>query len=448
MNKFSARSEAKPLLLLALPVIGTGLVDSSLGFINTVMTGHVSHLALAASVLVNTLIATILVVFWGLLSAISINISHHHGANNKEAISAVFRNGIYLTLGLCIPIMFLLWHMGIVWHWLNESSLIIRPAIAYLHAMVWAIPFDFILVVFMQFFQGIGQPRITLLICLAYVPLTIFANYIFMFGKFGLPAFGLVGAGYGAIAAFGLGNLLCVIFIMTTSYRSYVQFNRWPEIVHIKELLRVGLPMGMMYSLELGFFAAGALIMSKIDSVALASYQIVLQYLWLIMTISGSFSQAVSIRVGWSMGRKEPGRIPSILIISQTLCTIYIGVVGLFYWFFPKLLISLDLGKTTNAHLPIITLATTMFFYAAIFQLVEEARFMLYGVLRGIKDTKVPLYVSALTWWGIMFPLGYYLTFVLHHNNPEGLWQAMIIGATVNFLIFAKRLHHQLRVLY
>lgn len=450
MNKIIDKplySESWQLLRLAIPIIATGILESSPGFLNTFFAAQLGHEALAINAVVSILFTTIMVIFWGLISATSICIAHYHGAQNTQAISGVIRDSIITSLILSLPVMLLLWYADDILLWLGQPASIVHTGRDYLHALTWAVPADFIGFVLMQFFQGLSKPKITFIVSLVYVPLNIGVNYVLVFGKFGIPALGLAGIGWGTTAVYTIILIAISAYIyFQPQYHCFFQFKNLPKQQYFKELFRIGLPLGTMYSIEIAYFFVLALLMGKVSDIALAGNQIVVQYFMIVMSVVFGFGQAVSIRIGWRMGKKESHWIPRITLGGQLLAAVYIFSIAIIYRVYPAELTSLDFDHHQIAAIsPVISVAVSLFKIVALAQIVEAIRIIFFCVLRGIKDTRFTLITSTFTFWGIALPLGYYLAFILHPGNPAGLWQGFIISQIIGSIILASRLVYKLK---
>jgi len=442
----SLLSELRAVLLLSLPIIANGLLESSSNFTTTFLVAHLGEKELAAAALVSMLFATLMVIFWGTISGVSIVISHYHGAENTPAIRGVMRDSILLSLLVAFPIMILLWFAPDIFEWTGQSAFVVHESKRYLHALVWAVPFDLSGLTLMQLFQGISKPRINFIFTLLYIPFMIWMNYIFMFGKFGLPVMGLAGLGWSATIAFCLFLASISLFIyLTPFYRNYLKFSLASKTHYFGEILKVGLPLGMMFCIEIGYFLILAVFFGKISQTLLSAHQLTIQYFWLAMNIVFSFDQAYSIRVGWRVGRKEPEWIAPIAFMGVGVVLIYTLIIGLFYWFIPHALVNIDFIQAPTPRPALVHAAILLFFYIAIFQMCEGVRLTLFGILRGIKDTRFTLVNSIISFWGIALPIGYYLAFIRYTNYPQGLWIGLIVSAVISSIVLGLRLRYKIK---
>jgi MATE family multidrug resistance protein len=434
------KTEIKAIILLSLPIIANGFLESSYGFMNTFLVAHLGDAELAVNALVSMLFVTLMVIFWGIISGVSIVISHYHGANNQDAIRGVMRDSLIFSIIICIPIMLLLWFAPYIFHWTGQSDFVVEESRKYLHALLWAIPSDLPGFALMQLFLGISKPRINFIFTLAYIPFLIFINYCFMFGKLGLPVMGLAGIGWGTTVAYTLYLIAMLSFIyLRPTYRHYFNFKHLPSKNYYGEVLRIGLPLGGMYTVEIAFFLVLAIFMGKFGNMALAAHQIVIQYFWLFMNVVFCIGQALSIRAGWRLGRNEPEWIMPLAKIGQMLVVTYTLFIVLIYWLFPHTLIDIDFGHSHDSERPLISMITYLFIFAGIFQIFDSIRLTFFSILRGLKDTNFTMITSIITFWGIALPVGYYLAFI-HSKNPAGLWIGLSMGGAVGSLLLWWRL--------
>lgn len=440
------KAETKIILGLSLPIIANGFLESAYGFMNTLLAAHLGEAKLAANALVSTLFITLMVIFWGIISGVPVVISHYHGANKTNHIIGVMRDSLILSLLACIPIMLILWYAPILFQLTGQSAFVIEQSEKYLHALTWAVPFDLPGFALMQLFIGISRPRINLIFTLFYIPFLIFINYCLMFGKFGLPTLELAGIGWGTTFAYAVFLVAMWLFIFYHPfYKPFIAFKNAPaNQTFFKEILKIGLPLGGMYSVEIGFFFVLAILMGKFGNDALAAHQLVTQYFWVLINVVYSIGQALSIRTGWRLGRKEPEWIMPITKIGQGIVIFYLVLLGLIYFLFPHALVAIDLGHYYDPHSQLTSMAVLFFAIAAIFQLTDGIRITFFSILKAMKDTQFTFVVSIIQFWLIAFPLGYYLAFE-KLKTPQSLWIALIIGGIAGNVLLWRRLKEKIK---
>ena len=428
-------SESKILLILALPLITSGIIETSIGFFSNVFLAHLSTASLAAGALVNWVFTTLMVIIWGTLSAITTLVARYYGAKNNAQISSVFYAGLLLALVLMLPAMLLLWNLAPVFLFFGQNAKIVKLAQPYLHGLSWAIIPDFIITVLLQFVAGLGRTKTNLVFSVLFVPISIFFNYSLMFGKFALPTLGIAGIGWGAAISFWIISTgFSLYFCLNKSYRIYWQFPGLQNIkLALKEILQVGLPLGLTYCVEVGFFLAMSILMGRISPDALAANQLTLQFFWLFSIVTFALAQGITIRVGHSVGRNDQKAVHYATYIGIFYASAFMLLTAILYWVFPEKLISIDFDLHDAKNEVIIHLAKQLLALAALVQLFEAPRFALFGALRGLKDTRFTLFTSILIFWIIALPLGYIA--VPYGFAAYGIWWATILAEIIGIFL-------------
>ncbi len=445
LNKQFFTDDVSPLLKLALPLVATGIIESSIGFFSTIFLAKLGPQELAAGALVGWLFGTMMVVLWGTLTAVSVCIAQKHGAKDHLAVSKILRDGLTLSLLLAPPTALLLWFIAPVFLVLGQPETQVMLAQPYFRALVWGILPDFIWLVLLQFLIGIGHTRTSMTCMLLWVPIAIFCNYILIFGKFGAPALGIAGIGWGMTVSYWLTTGWLIAYLMINkNYKSYLYdaFTR-AKPFYLIELIQIGVPMGAMYSIEVGFFLALSLIMGLFGEAPLAGNQIALQYLGTLMAVVFSIASAVTVRMGHKIGENNFVAATRASHAGVFLSLCFMSFLLVIYWSFPEWLISIDLDVNDPKNAAIIPFAKQFLAVCAIFQLFEAIRITLFGSLRALKDTHFTLITSIISFWMIALPVGYTLTYT--RLGEQGLWWGMVLGAFSSTLLLKSRLKVKMR---
>ncbi|HAT8647494.1 TPA: MATE family efflux transporter [Legionella pneumophila] len=424
------------LIRLAIPLAVTGLLQSGVFFFETLFLARLGPDILAAGALVSWLFGTFVVILFGTLSSINILVAHKFGSNDHKEISLVVRDGFWLSLILVIPAFLLFWNMAPIFLVLGQSPTVVSLAESYLHAMAWGLLPNFLMTALFEMIIGLGQAHVILKFSLLSVVLTIFLSFGLIFGKLGLPALGIAGAGWGMTISFWITVLaLSVYLFMNKTYHRY--FNNLliaSKPSYLIELLRLGFPMGLMYSIEVGFFFTLSLIMGLFSSQILAANQVAMQYLGTLMSVIFSIAQAITVRMGHLLGSGETAAAKKAANAGICISFTFMLIVAVFYWFFPKILISIDFNPNKSENIEIIRMAAQILTISAIFQIAEATRISLFGALRSLKDTRFTLFISIFSFWIIALPIGYFLATRLNIGGT-GLWWGMVLGAVSSVLL-------------
>lgn len=436
-------SESKILLILAIPLIMSGIVETSIGFFSNIFLAHLGTESLAAGALVNWVFTTLMVIIWGTLSATTTLVARYFGAKNNAQIACIFYAALLLAIVLMLPAMLLLWHLAPIFLFFGQKSKVVELAQPYLHGLTWAIIPDFIITVLLQFVAGLGRTKINLSFSLLFVPISIFFNYSLMFGRFGLPHLGIAGIGWGAAISFWIITIgFSIYFFLNKSYRVYLQFPPLQKIVPaLREIFQVGLPLGLTYFVEVGFFLVMSILMGKISADTLSANQVTLQFFWLFSIVTFALAQGITIRVGHSIGRNDKKAVHYATYIGVFYASIFMLCAAILYWGFPEKLIGIDFDLNNEKNAIIIHLAKQFLALAAFVQLFEAPRFALFGALRGLKDTKFTLFTSIVVFWIIALPLGYIA--ISYGFAGYGIWWATILGELIGISLLLWQYHRK-----
>lgn len=446
VQKFSF-IEINLLLKLAIPLVITGLIEASVGFISTLFLAHLGTRELAAGAVVTWIFFTLMVILWGTLCSVSILIAQKKGAKDDKTISYILRDGLLLAVLFVIPATLLFLNIKPLLLLTRQDPSTIVLAQAYMNGLIWAFLPDFVAVVLIQFLIGLGHLRTNLVFSLLWVPLNVFFNYGLMFGKFGFPAMGIAGVGWGTSLAYWLSTTLLILYLFfNKKYRHYFNDFFTPRpLKYLIELLQLGIPMGFMYCIEIAFFLMLTLLMGHLSADMLAANQITLQFLGQMSVVTFAIAQAVTVRMGHTLGAHSFYLAKRTAYLGVAIGFVFMLFVAFCYWFIPHILIGIDLDVHDIKNKNIIYYASIFLIISAVFQLLEAPRIILFGALRALKDTRFTLYTSILSFWGIAFPVGYYLA-VPRNWDGAGLWWGLVLGALIGVILlfwrFTVKMNH------
>ena len=438
--------DSKNLLIFSFPLIFGGLLKSSVYFLFALFLAHVSADALASGALASTFFVTFNIIIFGTLSSINILVAHLYGAADNKSISLVLRDGFLIAFAVTIPSFIFFWYSSSILLFFGQNKDLTEMSESYFHALSWGILPNLITMVILEFMIGIGHTRVFLIFSFFNVLTIILFGFCLIFGKYGFPCLGVSGAGWGTTIGYWITAIFLIYyFFMNNKYRQYSC-----TVISIKKtsfifnLLQLGIPMGIMYFVEMGFFYALILIVGSISVELLAANQIVLQYVWLQIPVMLAIAQAITVLMGHALGRGDRVAAMNTYHAGAFISICFMLLVGLIYSLFPEALIALDFDINNPANQKLIQLAIQLFAVCALFQLAMSARVSLFGALRAFHDTRFTLYVSIISLWGIALPLGYLMA--VHFNlGGVGLWLGISFGMGSSVLLLFWRLKLKIR---
>lgn len=431
-------AEAHRTLQLALPVIIGQVGVFGMNFIDTVMAGRLPErdLALAGLGTGGALWSAMLMLVIGSMMAVQPTVAHLDGAGRRIEAGVQTRQGLYLAAGMCLPFALVLISSGRILAAFGVDPQIVPVAEGYLRAMAWGVP-AICLVFLLRFFsEGSGHTRPTMFYGLMGALLNIPLNYVLMFGKLGLPAMGTVGCGYATAIIIWLQLVMLVLYIRRhRHYRPFKLFRKPepPDFSVIKDLLKLGLPIGVTIFVEGSLFVAAALLIARLGPVPSAAHLVAINFAALVFMVPLGLASAITVRVGNALGRGDPVAARYVGTIGLAIAVVFASVSASLMFFFPQYIVALYTDD------PAVTaLAVSLLFYAAIFQLSDGIQIGAAGCLRGYRDTRVPMIYNVVAYWLVGMTSGYYLTFGVG-LGPAGMWIGMIVGLTVAAVLLTSR---------
>ena len=434
-------ADIKKLIKISLPILLAQIAQNSMGLADTIMAGRVSSTDMAA-ISVGASIWMPLVLFGqGLLLALPPTISYLNGSGQRYRIAHQVRQGIWLVLGVSLPLGLLIYFCEIPLQYMQMESKMSDLARDYLHAMLWGLPAYLMLINFRCLNDGIAKTKPAMVITFLGLLLNIPLNYIFIYGKFGMPAFGAVGCGI-ATAIVNWAMCLMMMFYSYTnaqerSLKVFSQLIEMPNPKTLKKLLRLGLPIAIALCCEVALFALTSLMLSPLGSTIVASHQITLNTSSFIFMFPLSIGMATTILVGQALGSGSPqnAKKMSYAALLGLTITIITSLITIFFRY--------EIASIFVTDEIVIAMAANLLLFAALYQFSDTVQMVVGGILRGYKDTKVILYITLFSYWVIGVPLGYTLgrtDWLVPHIDAKGFWISFVVSLTFAAFLLSLRM--------
>ena len=435
---YSIQGESRTILGLGLPMVGAQLAQISMSFVDTVMAGNYHPDDLAAVAIGSSFFMPFFTIVIGILMALSPIIAQLFGARDLDLIGKKVRQGLWLSVLLSVPVIFLLNNLGPVMDLLGFADEVILKTSGYLYAVSWGVPAVFAFMVLRFFNEALGVTRPALYVTLVGLVFNVLGNYTLIYGRFGFPELGAVGTGWATAIVFWVMFLAMLAY--TAGKKGYKRFRlfrdvRLPERQHVGEILRIGTPIGVSMGMETSMFAVMALLMGTLGTTIVAAHQIAINFASITFMIPLGLSMAITVRVGQLYGRRQLAHSRFAGFTGIALCTAIMCCAAVIMMLFPHRIASI---YTQDPE--VISMAAMLLIMAAIFQISDGLQVGGSGALRGLKDTKVPMIVNLTAYWIIGIPLGYTLGIVMEWG-PRGLWAGLIAGLTMAAILHNLRFH-------
>ncbi len=425
-------SEAKATLILATPLIIGQLSNVAMGFVDTLFAGRLSALDLAAVAIGSVVWSSLNLFIIGAMLAVPAFVSQYDGAGERHKMASFTRQAAWLGLALSVVVFVTVRNVSPVLEWIQIEPEVIPLAAGYLKSVSWGAPFWALFLVLRFLSEGLGRTGPTMYFGLFALLLNIPADYVFMygmdFGLFQIPALGAPGCGLATAVVLATQCLAMLIYVgRHKAYRFLKLFQlwEWPNLPKLVELARIGLPIGTTIFVESSLFMLASLLMGRLGTVELAGHQIALNFAALMFMIPLGLAMAITVRVGNAVGRGDAreARFRGWAGISLALITQLFTATLIFL--FPE-----QIAKIYTKDPAVAEVAVALLFFAAVFQLSDGLQAAAAGALRGIKDTKWPMWMTTFAYWVVGVPVCYGLGIVGPYRGA-GIWIGLLVGLTV-----------------
>jgi multidrug resistance protein, MATE family len=417
-------------LALGLPLAGSSLAQMALHVTDTVMLGWYGVLPLAAVVLGASSFFIVFVLGSGFAKAVMPMVAAALGRGDEAQVRRDTRMGLWLSIAYGVVVLPIFWWSGPILLALGQDPEVAAIAQGYMRIVGFGMAAALCVTVLQSYLSALGRTQVVLWVTLLAVALNIAVNWALIFGNWGFPELGARGAAVATILIQVLSLVVLGLYAgLLPSLRRFHLFQRFwrPDWQAMRLVWRLGVPIGLTGLAEGGLFQASALMMGWIGTVELAAHGIALEVAALTFMLHVGLSSAATIRVARFDGQ---GARPALRVAAKVSVLMSLGVALLSVVLFvsiPEQIIALflDLSKPESA--AIIAYGSVLLVLAALFQLADGMQVMALGLLRGVQDTRVPMWLAAVSYWLIGIPCSYVLAFPMGYGGV-GLWLGLVVG--------------------
>jgi MATE family multidrug resistance protein len=436
-------AEISATLALAWPIVLTNVAQVGLATTDVVMMGWLGPDALAAGALAVNLNFAFLIFAIGLVTATAPLIAIELGRNRHSVrdVRRTMRQGFWAAIAVTLPIWVLLWHCEAIFLALGQEPAIAAHAASYLHTFQWSfLPFLFY-VILRNFVAALERPLSALWIGGSALVVNALLVWSLMFGHFGLPAMGLPGAGIGTtLTNIYMAVGLALIVSFGRRFRRYHVFGRFwrADWARFRAIWRVGVPIGVTLAFESTIFNAATFLMGLISASALAAHAIAIQVPSLTFMVPLGLATAATVRVGRAYGARDVAGIARAGWSAFAIAMVYACGAAALILVFRRELVELFLDPSLPGNAIVAGIAASYLVWAGIFQVVDGAQTVGAGMLRGLGDTRVPMWLAGLGYWGFGLPIGVLLAFRADLAGI-GIWIGLSSGLAAVALLMTGR---------
>ena len=421
MSLSSYTKEFKYNFKIAYPVILGMLGHTLVGFVDNVMVGKVGITELGAAALGNTAIFIAMSFAIGFSVATTSLVAMNDEAGDKQAVQSILNHSMLLNIILSAVLFLLMFFVEPIMRITGQSEKVIALAVPYTHLVAFSLIPLGVFNTFKQFADGLSMTKYAMYVTLLANLINIFGNYLFIYGNWGCPKLGVLGAGVGTLIS-RIAMPIMLYYMLkylpkTKEYVTHISFKHIGKAM-LRKISNIGLPIW---------------ISGMLGENQLSANQIALNLSTMTFMVANGLGITAMIRVGNQLGAKNYANLRrvAISVFLLVLCTqvFFATLLAVLRDWLPSLYLEMDNAEKAANNSLVIAEAANLLLIAAIFQISDGLQVTALGALRGLQDAKVPMYITFVAYWLIAFPILYVLGVHTSLGNI-GIWIGLLVGLT------------------
>lgn len=407
-----------------------------MGLVGALMIGHLGETAMAAMGISSVVFVLSMLLIWGGVRMVPTPVAEAHELRDGPRVRTL------VLAGGCLCIFFLLLAAPILWlgihyfHVLGQDPVVSLLAVEYLKIVVYSLPALIFFAVLVNFADAFSYVRLTMLVSLGGLLLDISLNWVFIFGKMGMPTLGLSAIAMNTGITHGVMCCVMLGVMWRKKALAYVRESRthWAAVwAQTRSFIRYGVPSALQVMVEFAAFGAGTVIIGQISKTEQAAHQIALNLISVTYVTIMGVSTAGMIRVGQALAYKSQVRVWMAGVATMLLSLLIMLLPTALFIFFPKTIVSGYMQDTA-----VVNIAATLVFLAGFFQLADALQLASISMLRALNDVNRPTTISFLAFWVVGLPLGYWLAVPMGWN-AKGIWIGYLVALILQAVLFVRR---------
>lgn len=427
----------KDVFTLALPIILANAGQALVAIVDNIMVGQLGAVPLAAASLAGIIVTNILVFGMGVAISLTPIVGSLFVNKDYRKCAIFFENSISLNLIIGITVAVLMLAATPLLGYIGQEAEVVELAKPFYVLLAFSIVPYMIFLSFKQFMEGVGNTKISMSITLACNVLNIILNYVLIYGKFGFPEMGAVGAAVSTLVSRMLMPIAFIVYMYKDkTYRRFFYFFKKSHLRVRKhlQLLKVGLPISAQMVVEITALSLTAIMVGWIGATSLAASQITLSVISFMFMVTTGISGALTILVSHEFGNKNGLEISKYSKAGISMAALFMCGASLLFLIFPTQIASIF---TSDAE--VIAIASKLFIVAVFLEISDGIQVTALGGLRGMKDVNPPMIYGTILYIFVNIPLSYVFGFVLDWG-PSGVWLGFVICVSCAAALFVRRL--------
>jgi MATE family multidrug resistance protein len=433
---------------LAAPVMLGMLGHTFVSFIDNIMVGQLGTAELAAVSLGNSFMFIAMSLGIGFSTAITPLVAEADAANDFKNGKSAFKHGLFLCTILGVSLFLMVFFAKPLLYLMKQPIEVVELSIPYLDLVAFSLIPLVVFQAFKQFSDGLSMTKYPMYATLIANIVNVVFNYLLIFGKFGFPELGIVGAAYGTlISRFVMVAFIWILLSKKEKSKAFVTNIKFFVLdkLMLNKLINLGTPSAMQMFFEVAIFTAAIWLSGLLGKNPQAANQIALNLSSMTFMVAMGLSVAAMVRVGNQKGLNnflELRRIAISIFLLATILAICFGICFfLFHNHLPKLYVDYDDAVNLVDNTEVVSIASTLLIAAAIFQISDSVQVVVLGALRGLQDVKIPTIITFISYWVIGFPISYFLGKEEVYGS-FGVWLGLLAGLTTAAILLYIRFNY------
>ncbi|KEJ89945.1 MATE family efflux transporter [Sulfitobacter donghicola] len=438
-NVMTNKAHVRAIAVLGLPLIGGHLAQMAIGVTDTVMLGWYGVEALAAVTLASTYFFILFIFGSGFAWAVMPMVASFAAEEDETSIRRATRMGLWLSFGFALLALPLMIFSTPILRMMGQEEAVVTRGAEYLSVAGWGILPALFVMVLKSYLAALERTQVVLWITVLAAIVNGLVNYALIFGNWGAPELGVIGAAIASLCT-QVVSLVGVLIYVCLALPEHNLFRRlWAaDWDMLRRVFTLGWPISFTGLSETGLFGASAVMMGWLGTVPLAAHGIALQLTAIVFMIHLGLGNAGTVRAGNAFGRNDPDHLARGAIIVSVMSLVTALITVLLFFLVPEFFLGIFILPDDPARAQILAIGVGMLAMAGFFQLVDGSQAIALGVLRGVQDTRLPMVYAAFSYWCVGMPMSYLMGFVFGWGGV-GIWAGLGFGLGVAAILLNLR---------
>ena len=415
------------------------MAQFAIGLTDTVMLGWYGVEALAAVTLASTYFFVLFLLGAGFGFAVMPMVAAAAGAGEDRQIRRCTRMGLWLSLAYGVIVMPMFVFARPILDILGQEPVIAEMAASYLRVAGWGVFPALLVMVLKSYLAALERTQIVLWVTIGAALTNAAVNYALIFGNWGAPELGVRGAAIASFSTQVVSFVAIIIYALKALPEHELLKNFWrPDWEMMREVFRLGIPIGLTTLSEVSMFAATAVMMGWLGAVPLAAHGIAASLAGLTFMVHLGLSNAATIRAGNAYGRGDRFHMARGGMVVTVMSLVVSVIATVFFLAMPETLMSAFMDGSDPQKPEILLIGVGLMAMAALFQLVDGVQAIALGLLRGVQDTTMPMVIGVISYWGVGMTASYVFGFLLGYGGV-GVWAGLVLGLSCAAILLMLR---------